>query len=375
VSVSAIYEAVTRATQSRLGLRVISAEEMFVASQEGLVARVRDCGSDPACIAAKLRMFDARMGLVVVLNFQLAPPVYSLQLLDTDAGRKVADRVGEVGPGDDVLEVIAHHADALLDAEGFVKSGRILVEVDPPRAQLRLTPGLDPDPGTPNVFTVAPGRYAVDASLEGFAPAQTEVEVRSGETTTARLRLDEQVSLWRTPWPWVAIGAAVVGGHRHRGDGEPAARPLPLHHPRRGGLRVSVAHRLSGAGCPCCRAGLAPGPAPRARPPPADRGRTAAPPGRAARRRSGMGASQSSQWVRLSPWARRARARFTASSTLASICSWIAPSLYQPPAMGPSVLAARRAPRVAPCGRCGPADAPRGRPRPPTHIAAMQGEC
>jgi hypothetical protein len=211
VSVSAIYEAVTRATQSRLGLRVISAEEMFVASQEGLVARVRDCGSDPACIAAKLRMFDARMGLVVVLNFQLAPPVYSLQLLDTDAGRKVADRVGEVGPGDDVLEVIAHHADALLDAEGFVKSGRILVEVDPPRAQLRLTPGLDPDPGTPNVFTVAPGRYAVDASLEGFAPAQTEVEVRSGETTTARLRLDEQVSLWRTPWPWVAIGAAVVG--------------------------------------------------------------------------------------------------------------------------------------------------------------------
>ena len=210
-SVSAIYDAVTRATQSRLGLRVISAEEMFVASQEGLVARVRDCGSDPSCIAAKLRMFDARMGLVVVLNFQLEPPVYSLQLLDTDEGSKVADRVGEAEDLTALLDLIFREADGLLDTAGFVKSGRLVVDVTPPRAQLRLTPGRDPDPGTANVFTVAPGRYMVDASLEGFSSAKTEVDVRSGETRTASLSLDEQVSFWRTPWPWVAIGVAVAG--------------------------------------------------------------------------------------------------------------------------------------------------------------------
>lgn len=211
-SVSAIYDAVIRATRTRLGLWVISAEEMFVASNEGLVARVRDCGSDAACIAAKLRMFDARLGLVVVLNYQLDPPVYSLQLLDTDAGRKVADRVGEVPRGEAPLDVVTREADALLGAEGFVKSGRIVVDVDPPRAQLRLTPGPEPDPGTPNVFTVAPGRYTVEGSLEGFSTEHTEVDVTSGETKTAKLELDEQRSLWRTPWPWVAIGAAVVGG-------------------------------------------------------------------------------------------------------------------------------------------------------------------
>ena len=56
-------------------------------------------------------------------------------------------------------------------------------------------------------------------------------------------------------------------------------------------------------------------------------------PGSAARRASGMGASHSSQWVRLSPWGSSLRARAMASSMLSSICSCTAPSLVQPPAM------------------------------------------
>lgn len=209
-SVSDIYDAVTRATRSRLGVRVISAEEMFVASREGLAARVADCGTDDGCIASKLRMFDARFGLVVVLSFELDPPIYSLQLLDTDLGRKIGERVGEASA--DVWSDLARAADELLAEAGMVKSGRVLVDVVPKRAQLRLRDGPDPDPGTPNVFTLAPGRYTVEAEAEGFDGASTDFEVHSGASQTVTLELEERTSIWASPWLWVAVGAVVVGG-------------------------------------------------------------------------------------------------------------------------------------------------------------------
>ena len=56
-------------------------------------------------------------------------------------------------------------------------------------------------------------------------------------------------------------------------------------------------------------------------------------PGTALRRASGMGASHSSQWVRPGPWRSWLRARLIASSTVASIWSWTAPSPAQPVAM------------------------------------------
>src|SRR5688572_1060429 len=83
-TLSDIFNDIASAAEMRLGLRVISFEEMFVATEEGLQDRVRDCGSDTACVAARLRTFNARMGLVVVLDFSSSPPLISLQLLDTD---------------------------------------------------------------------------------------------------------------------------------------------------------------------------------------------------------------------------------------------------------------------------------------------------
>lgn len=205
-----IYDAVRRATQRRLGLRLISAEEVFVASREGLTERVADCGTDDGCIASKLRMFDARFGLVVVLSFELEPPVYRLQLLDTDLGRSVGERVGEAGA--DVLSDLTREADELLLEAGLVERGRVVVEVEPPDAQLVLRGGGAPDRGTPNVFTLEPGRYTIEAQAEGHEAGRLDFEIKSGASQTVTLTLAEETSVWASPWLWIAIGAVVVGG-------------------------------------------------------------------------------------------------------------------------------------------------------------------
>lgn len=210
-SMSAIYDAISRSTETRLGLRVISAEEMFVASRDGLAQRVADCGTDASCIASKLRMFNARFGLVVVLSFELDPPIYSLQLLDTDLGRKIGERVGDIPKGSSTMQVVTEQADALLESAGFSRSGRVTIEVEPRRAQLQLTQGGEPDLGTANVFTLAPGRYTVEAHLEGYKPATVEFEVGPGSTQSHTLSLQEDSSVWASPWLWVVVGVVAVG--------------------------------------------------------------------------------------------------------------------------------------------------------------------
>ena len=209
-STSQIYDAVAQATRDRLGLRLISAEEMFVAQRGGLTARVQDCGPDVGCIAGKLRMFDARLGLVVVLNFAVEPAVYSLQLVDTDAGRAVGERLGELRGGEPPAERLTEETARLLDAAGIVKSGRVVVDVDPARATVRIEGGAPPDTGTPNVFTLAPGRYTVAAELEDHDPARAEVDVRPGAVETVRLELDAHHTWLRSPWLWAAVGAVAV---------------------------------------------------------------------------------------------------------------------------------------------------------------------
>ncbi len=237
-SVSDIYDTVTRATETRVGLRVISAEEIFVASRDGLTQRIADCGPDAGCIASKLRMFDARYGLVVVLSFELSPPIFSLQLLDTDSGRMVGEQVGDVGSRANPMARLFGKADALLVAAGFVKSGRVVIEVEPKRAQLRLTQGIEPDLGTANVFTLAPGHYTAEGLLEGHHRATVDFEVHSGASKTVQLVLKEDSSILSSPWLWIAVGAVVVGGS--------AAAIAVSQNPA-----PCVCTTLNGVGCAC----------------------------------------------------------------------------------------------------------------------------
>ncbi len=211
-TLSSIFDDVAAAVSRRLGLRLISYEELFAVSQEGLAAGVLECGPDIGCICSKLRTFNARMGLVVILTFDLDPPVITLQLLDTDDQRLIAETSGELPARDanKISEGIRRKAEAVLDAAGYRPAAHLVVEVEPPNARVHLTDGLDPDKGTTNVFTVAPGSYRVQAELEGFSTGETDAIVASGETRHVHLALEEERSIVSSPWLWIGVAAGVA---------------------------------------------------------------------------------------------------------------------------------------------------------------------
>ena len=210
VSESDIHRAVGRGIGRRMGVQLLSAEEMFVANQEDLVARVRDCGPDIACMASRMRQFRARLGLVVVYDGTISPAVLGLQLIDTDAGRSVAQTIDELPDREHLLAVISARASELLAQAGYVESGRLTVLVDPPAAQVRLKNGLEPDRGSLNVFTLGPGTYAITAEHPGFDAATTTARVHSGRDTQVKLELAAESSVWTSPWLWIAVGVVVV---------------------------------------------------------------------------------------------------------------------------------------------------------------------
>lgn len=208
---SDIHGAVSQAIRRRIGIELISAEEMFVANQEGLVDRVRDCGPDIPCIASRMRRFRARLGLVIVLDRTVSPAILGLQLIDTDLSRLMSRTLDELEAPGRALALIADRTRQLLDRAGYVEAGRLTVTVDPPAAQIRLGSGFEPDMGAPNVFTLRPGTYSVFAEHPGFAPKSVEVHVAQGAATEVHLALEEDTSVWESPWLWVAVGAVVVG--------------------------------------------------------------------------------------------------------------------------------------------------------------------
>jgi hypothetical protein len=211
-TISSIFNDVVSAAGMRLGLRVVSYEEMFAAAEEGLGDRVRDCGSDSGCISARLRTFNARLGLVVVVDLSSKPPLISLQLLDTDDNHMLASDLGEVEARETLSASIQERTRHVLEKGGFSLAGRILVEVDPPNAHITLGNGVEPDQGTPNRFTVAPGHYTVAAALEGWSAKHDGVEVAGGEESKVRIALAKETSILESPWLWVGIGAAVAAG-------------------------------------------------------------------------------------------------------------------------------------------------------------------
>ncbi len=211
-SKSDIHRAVSRATRLRPTIELLSAEEMFVANRDGLDERVKDCGPDVGCMASRMRRFRARLGLIVVLDRTLSPGVLSLQLVDTDLAQLVGDSLDELGRSTSALELISERAGALLEQAGYVESGRLVVAVDPPAAQIVVQGGPNPDLGSANVFTLRPGRYVVTAHHPGYDSAESTVELTSGTHRQVELTLVEQTSVWESPWLWVGIGVAVAGG-------------------------------------------------------------------------------------------------------------------------------------------------------------------
>lgn len=208
---SAVFNAVNDAAAQRPALRVMSIDDYFFHGGAELAAQALSCGEDTYCLAGKLSPFRAQMGLIVVVNTEIDPPFMSLTLVDTKTKKRAAEAFAEFSP-DKLSEQILKETSKMLDQQGFVRTGKLQVNVEPSRAQVELKPKSQPDIGTHNLFSLYPGKYEVKAQLDGYDSAEQRVDIISGQTTEIQMSLVEQSSIFKSPWFWGVVAAVAAGG-------------------------------------------------------------------------------------------------------------------------------------------------------------------
>ncbi len=210
--VSEVIDAVARAARFRKALRVLNPEQMYAAQDAGLAQKVRDCGPVDACIASRMRYFDARMGLVVIVDSSLNPPLLNLRLLDTDSGKLLADKIVEAQAGRELPAQVSNYAGELFDVSGHPKIGRLLVTPSPGKTKISFV-GVGPQPKPGQLrFELSPGQYQIKAQAEDYLPQTHQVNVLLGQEQHLELTLEQEQVWWKSPWFWGISGATLVAG-------------------------------------------------------------------------------------------------------------------------------------------------------------------
>ena len=208
-----VWEDVREVVQFRIGLGLAVREERSREETERLVSELGDCGSNLECLGSHLRSAGVDLGLLVVINLQMAPPFMSLQLIDADAEKVVGASRGRIDPAlETVSSAVRRGAGALLAQAGYVEAGRVLVDVSPPGARVTAGDRVVQTNGEPPGFLLLPGKYQLRSELTGRSDALTEVEVRPGTEVRASLVLAESPSVLTSVWLWAAVGVAAVAG-------------------------------------------------------------------------------------------------------------------------------------------------------------------
>jgi hypothetical protein len=210
-SVSTVFDAVQAAGDLRLGLEVMTLDEYYSHEGAEIAESALACGQDTACMSQKLAPLSTDLGLVVVINRELDPPLLSVLLLDTQNRRVAAESYGQFKGGiDRIGNELERITAGFFDRLQIPKAGRLVVAVEPKGARLLIPGDYPSDRGQPNAFTVPPGTYEVVATLDGYRRSTAAAIVKSGETTAMALRLEPEGSLLSSPWFWVGTGAVVA---------------------------------------------------------------------------------------------------------------------------------------------------------------------
>jgi hypothetical protein len=210
-SATTVFDAVARASDLRSRLSVMSIDEYYSHDGAEIAEGASTCGEDNACIAKKLSALSNDLGLMVIINRELDPPLLSMILLEIQTGKVAAEFYGQVGGGPQKISAeIERLASDFFDKLKLPKAGRIIVAVDPPGARVLVPGEVGADRGTTNTFTLPPGTYEIAASLDGYRRATAAAIVKSGETTSLAIRLESENGLLSSPLFWGGVGVAVA---------------------------------------------------------------------------------------------------------------------------------------------------------------------
>lgn len=223
---SRVFDELAHAAELRVGIELVSYNELFVDGAETIASTVLACGSDMGCISRALRNARIELCLRAIVNFAVSPPLVSLSLIEGPGARILAESVVET---DDTAPLesrlrFADGAAAMLDGAGFPRGGRIAVAVEPGDAKLVVrdcTTGQVFAAETKNAafFVLPAGCYEMEATRDTYEPSKARVDVVAGEVSKAHLSLrpvavaEDSGGVLSSPWFWaIAGGVAIAGG-------------------------------------------------------------------------------------------------------------------------------------------------------------------
>ena len=191
-------------------LESLSRADLFGPATADVGNALLACGTDYGCMAARLSRAAVEVGLEVMVNTRLKPPIVTSTLIfgPSDVVTSVAELEGD--PRGTAARLEAHLFE-ILERSGYEIGGRLSVDVTPGDATVELDPRGEPDPRAPNVFTLPPGEYAVTAHRDGYEPLTARVEIHAKRPQRVSLELVEAASWLDSPWLWIALGAAAAG--------------------------------------------------------------------------------------------------------------------------------------------------------------------
>jgi hypothetical protein len=203
-----VFEGAARAARLRPGLEIIPYNDLFVAGPESLTSVIHECGADERCVSSVLRQSKVDLGLIVIVNLVLDPPVLIAELIDAHAERASNESSVDLDGKTALHDALEKSVNRVLDASGILRAARIKIAVTPDGAKLTLPPSARSDG---DGFVVAAGPQHIRATREGYEPADAFIVAVPGEEQDVRLVLEPSKDAESSVWPWLAGGAVLVG--------------------------------------------------------------------------------------------------------------------------------------------------------------------
>jgi PEGA domain-containing protein len=174
---------------------------------------IAECANDVPCIADRIRARRADLGIIIVANFAIAPPIVTARIIDAMRARVIKNALVETDAASLAPAVRGMTMD-LVEASGHACGGRIAIETEPRDALVTLT--SSPSGRSPrraqDVFTAPPGRYRVVVSRPEYLTKSAWIESKRGTNTVLAISLERELTTpLSSPWLWVGVGGAALG--------------------------------------------------------------------------------------------------------------------------------------------------------------------
>lgn len=202
---------VREAARYRLGVELLSQEELFVEGGGEVQQALARCAADVGCLAGALAPTRADAALLLVAKEAGGRSVLALRAVDLRSLEIRHQAVRPVSSEHDPRDLARELAAETFERLGYEEGGLLTVHVEPPDAELLLAGPLGERAAAGGrSLLLRPGLYELRASRDGYVDATRALRVEARQSAKLELTLQGSDSILESPWLWAGIGAAAL---------------------------------------------------------------------------------------------------------------------------------------------------------------------